>query len=364
MGACVLVCPVSGSTLDLVQRSVAEARLGGPLAAVARVGSDAEPVGVTDEVMLRADLKGAYPVLPGGIPVLLAPEILVGGSTSIAFDLTDARYAEAYGEMGHYDTQTAAAVRAGAYSAWLDGLAAATSEQLVGSFPADWARWLDAPYDCLAQWDCYRAMGNVDGKVVAQLGGSGLHAVKFLLAGARTAYLISPVFSELEYGQALADQVGVADRLIALAAVGEQLPLADGSLDALYSGGSLHHMQTELAGPEIARVLRSGGVFASAEPWRSSLYAVGVGLLGKRESGALCTPLTEERLSPIRATFGMAEVTHHGALTRYLTLALGKARVRLPLRSLKRIYEVDDRICAHIGALRRQGSSVSVVVRA
>ncbi len=42
------------------------------------------------------------------------------------------------------------------------------------------------------------------GARVLQVGGSGLHAVKFLLAGAAETWLVSPVHGELIFGRALA----------------------------------------------------------------------------------------------------------------------------------------------------------------
>ena len=97
-----------------------------------------------------------------GIPVLLAPELLVVGACEESFDLSSPIYAEAYAEMGHYEELTAAVSGHGVYTQWLDTLlASGDPDELVESFPHAWSRWLDAPYDSLAQWDCYRAIGRV-----------------------------------------------------------------------------------------------------------------------------------------------------------------------------------------------------------
>jgi SAM-dependent methyltransferase len=48
----------------------------------------------------------------------------------------------------------------------------------------------------------------------------------------------------------------------ALAGSAEALPLPDGSVDAVLAGHSMHWFEMGAAGPEIARVLRPGGVFA------------------------------------------------------------------------------------------------------
>ncbi len=42
-------------------------------------------------------------------------------------------------------------------------------------------------------------------------------------------------------------------------------------------------MTTEVAMPEIARVLKPGGKFACNDPWRAPLYGIGTKILGKRE---------------------------------------------------------------------------------
>ena len=52
-------------------------------------------------------------------------------------------------------------------------------------------------------------------------------------------------------------------------------------------------MTTELAMPEIARVLKPGGRFSAMDPWRAPLYAIGTKILGKREVNVYCRPLTQ-----------------------------------------------------------------------
>jgi ubiquinone/menaquinone biosynthesis C-methylase UbiE len=68
----------------------------------------------------------------------------------------------------------------------------------------------------------------------------------------------------------------------------EQLPFDGEVFDAIYSGGCLHHMLTELAGPEIQRVLAAGGRFAAVEPWQTVIHRVGTRIVRKREKNAYC----------------------------------------------------------------------------
>src|SRR5579883_1270190 len=102
------------------------------------------------------------------------------------------------------------------------------------------------------------------GALVLDLGcGSGLDAVPLVARGLRLVGLdISRAM--LHIAQTLPELAG---RLL-LGEMGS-LPLADGSVDAVFADGVLHHLPKDALGSvlgEAARVLRSGGVLsASAE---------------------------------------------------------------------------------------------------
>lgn len=361
-----LCCPTSNCELLSMTLAEAESLLGSTLRPARRSGSKSLPIGPTEHVLMRNDLTGAYPVLPDGIAVLIAPEILVPEGSQVEFDLTSPIYAEAYAEMGHYDgyaLESQSQMAVGGVPSEFQKILDIPDEARRASFSSGSLFWVDSIYDCLSQMDCYAAMGDVGGRTVAQLGGSGSHAVKFLLAGAAQAYLIAPMVEELRLARSLAQACGVSERLVTLAAVAEELPVASGTFDAIYSGGCLHHMETPVAAPEIARTLRPEGVFASAEPWRAVLYGIGIRMFGQRERGAACSPLTERRVAPLSKVFDNVLVTHHGALSRYPALVLGKSRVPLTKEQLLPIFRLDDRWSAHVPALARQGSSVSVIAR-
>jgi SAM-dependent methyltransferase len=57
--------------------------------------------------------------------------------------------------------------------------------------------------------------------------------------------------------------VGASPGVTALAGTAEEIPLADRSVDAVVAGQAYHWFDTARAHPEIARVLRPGGVFAA-----------------------------------------------------------------------------------------------------
>ena len=80
------------------------------------------------------------------------------------------------------------------------------------------------------------------------------------------------MIGEVERGRMLMNEVGCGDKFRGVAAVGEELPFADNSIDALYSGGCVHHMDTAKAMPEFRRVLKAGGAFAAIDPWKAPAY--------------------------------------------------------------------------------------------
>ena len=231
-----------------------------------------------------------------------------------------------------------------------------------------WA-WIEATYDAAAQWDAYTHLCPIKGNRVLQLGGSGLHAVKFLLAGSDEAWLISPMIGELVYAKALAAYAGVADRLKCVVGIGEEIPVANSSFAAVFCGGCVHHMVTERAMPEISRVLSPGGRFAAVEPWRAPFYGIGTKLFGKREEKILgtrgvdvfCRPMTSVRVEPMYKSFVDCRVIHHGTLTRYPLLMLWKLGVKLPDSFVWNVNLLDDYVCNLIPGVRQKGSSVALL---
>jgi len=365
----ILVCPET--KLPVRQRALDEAAPLAPEQSLVPGRSDGpRPVGPTASVLLREDHQCAYPVVDA-IPVLLAPEALVPPSRQRSFDLSDPRYAEAYAEMDFYNQvaeERAKDVEASKLMRMLAPVrdAAPTDRQ---SFPEPPEIWLDATFDLASQWDAYQHIGQVEGKRVLQVGGAGLHALKFLYAGAREAWLLSPMLEELRFARAVAEHTGLADRFHCAAGIAEELPFERDSFEAIFSGGCVHHMVTEMALPEFARVLGAGGRFAAVEPWRAPFYRAGTRIFGQRETplvgnrdvGIFCRPMTTERTQSLFTAFPQAEVARHGALTRYPLIALHKLGWSPKLTTAWRINRVDEAICARVPRLRRMGSSVALL---
>ncbi|MCC6420278.1 MAG: methyltransferase domain-containing protein [Gemmataceae bacterium] len=350
-----LVCPRTKISLDLLERNRAAALLpgGGPGALPPRA----------EAALLRADRKCLYPVVQG-VPVLLAPEaVWLDDAAPPRADRAAPQFAEAYQEMAHYDAVAEREVQgiAGSESyraiqPVLEAPAAARE-----SFPEPREVWLDAWFDSTAQEQAYRHVAPVKGKRVLQVGGKGIHAVKFLLAGASEAWLVTPMHGEARLGQALAAAAGVRERFHCAVGVGEELPFAASSIDVVYSGGCLHHMLVDEVLPEWRRVLSPGGKMAAIDPWKAPLHSLGTRIFGKREPGVNCRPLDARRLATLGRVFPDSSIVQHGALTRYGLLALQKFGVEFSFSTLWNILRLDDCLCMRLGPIRKLGSSVAVL---
>ncbi len=356
----VFICPQTKLPLRAMSLEEAKRALGSSELAP-RSNREPAPFGVTQTLMVRSDGKCAYPVVDG-IPILLAPEQIAPADRPQQFDLKDVKYAEAYEEMEFYNKvgqDEAAAIRQSqAYQVTEPVIRLPEGER--HNFLEPKVAWLDCVPDCKAQYESYRYLGPLEGKRVLQLGGKGIHAVKLLLAGCAEAWVMTPMLGEVYCSIALAKEAGVLDRLRCVVGVAEEIPIANETFDGVYSAGCVHHMTTELAMPEIARVLKPGGRFSSFDPWRAPLYAIGTKILGKREVEVFCRPLTRKRVAPLFTSFGKAEKVQYGTLTRYPVLALWKFGINVPFRVMWQLYKIDDAICSCIPGMRNFGSSVAL----
>jgi len=362
----ILVCPITAAPLVLMSLEAAETMCGNRFEpqprSLSAAGKESKPIGRTDLILISNDRERAYPIVDG-IPILLAPEALTPEADAPIVDLCARQYAEAYLEMEFYSAE---ATRYATSDSDLHGTPDFVSlsqvpQSAISTFPNPPALWIDAIYDCLSQHDAYSHLLPINGKRVLQLGGKGGSAVKLLVAGAAEAWLITPVLDEARFAIGLATALGVGSRLKCVVAIAEELPLAAESFDAIYVGGSFHHMQPDMVGVSVRRILAPGGRFAAVEPWRSPFYSIGTGVLGKREKNAFCRPLTSLSIDGFRRTFPDVRVVHHGALSRYALLAASKFHIDSTLRRSWKVQSADDRIASLWSPLRDRGSSVVVL---
>jgi SAM-dependent methyltransferase len=351
-----LICPrlkaplvaVSGMQLDASK-----------LLKISRTGFAASDYGKGDGLWFLTPGDGTAYAVADGFPTLMYPEKLVPPGSPESVDLNDPRYAEAYVEMAHYNAvgdQGAAQINAATVDCLMGPFSASAP---ASSYPDPGSGWIDARHDALSQFDAYAYLTPLEGNRYLQLGGSGSHAVKALLAGASKAMLLTPMLGEARLGRALAEHFGVADRFHAVIAIGEELPFADGSYDAIYSGGCIHHMRTEHVFAEIHRVLAEGGCFSAVDPWKTPLHSVGTRIFGKRERNVFCRPIDLVRLASI-SDFRQPLVKRHGPLLRYLFIVLEKFGVKLPVGTMMKIGRIDDGLGRMFGLLERFGGSLVV----
>ena len=161
--------------------------------------------------------------------------------------------------------------------------------------------------------------------------------------------MLTPMLGEIYCSIALAKEAGVSDRLRCVVGVAEEIPFADNTFDGVYSGGCVHHMTTELAMPEIARVLKSGGRFSASIRGERRCTRSAPRFWASARSNVFCRPLTRKRASHrcSRAS-AKAKKVQYGALTRYPVLALWKFGINVPFSMMWQLYRFDDAVCSCI----------------
>lgn len=288
-----------------------------------------------------------YPVR-GGVPVLFVD--LVNGFRTAAS-------AEALDELAHYNQVASVAAGDGSYDAIeLDRLMSIRSRPPLGDLV-----WVDSTYDSLAQQSAYEYLGDQEGRCFLQLGGSGLHAAKALLAGAAHAELLTPMEQEARCFLALAARIGASHRARAAVGIAEELPFEPQTFDSIVSGGCLHHTQVHRAIEEAHRVLIAGGRFAAWDPWEAPLHGLGTRVLGKRDPNVNCRPLSADRLDRVGR---LIRVRRFSPVARYALLASWKGGIKISLHRAHGLVSLEDRVLTRLGWGGAGGSSVVVLMEA
>lgn len=175
----------------------------------------------------------------------------------------------------------------------------------------DRLRFRDEEYLDHETWirPAFRALGDLRGKHALDYGcGHGMASVVMARRGARvTGFDLSTEYVNEARRRAEANGVEVEF----LPADAEQLPFASQSFDAVWGCAILHHLDLSVAGRELYRVLKPGGVAVFCEPWGENpllnLARRRVPYPGK-ERTADEHPLRREDLQPLEAIFGTVHV--------------------------------------------------------
>jgi SAM-dependent methyltransferase len=128
-------------------------------------------------------------------------------------------------------------------------------------------RFADAAFLDHETWirPAFAHFGDLRGKSALDLGcGHGMAAVVLARAGAITSAVdLSPGYVDEAQARANANGVTVTFHV----AAAENLPFAHESFDVIWGNAILHHLDLHIAGRELSRILKPGGVAVFAEPW-------------------------------------------------------------------------------------------------
>ena len=205
----------------------------------------------------------------------------------------------------------------------------------VEGFPDPPSVWIDSRSSPESQLEAYRWLSPIKGTSFLQLGGSGSHGIKAIVGGASRSWLVTPMLEEGVLANRMAAQIGVSRHLHVVLAMGEHLPFPDASIDRIYGGGTLHHMELNQGLREIARVLKPGGRAAFVDPNLNFIYRILESTRIRnlaREPGAQCYPLRVSEVIESATDFDKVRCVLSGGLVRYgIVGATRVLKLRIPV---------------------------------
>ena len=230
-------------------------------------------------------------------------------------------------------------------------------------FPDPTSIWLDSRANPVSQLDAYRWLSPIEGTDFLQLGGSGSQAIKALIGGASRALLLTPMSQEGLIARRMARYLGISSRIEVIQGIGEQIPVADASIDKIFGGGTLHHLQLTYGLQEILRVLKPGGRAAFVDPNLNFIYRffeiTGIRNLG-REPGAQCYPLRVSDVYKKGLGFRTVKCVLSGGMLRYGIVGMTRVlKIKIPptlslmLQSLETKTLVKLRLKSFLGGVCR-----------
>ena len=194
-------------------------------------------------------------------------------------------------------------------------------------FPHSTKLWIDSVGNPITQITAYNWLVPIKGVMFMQLGSSGSHAIKALIAGAHRAILLTPSAQEGRVAREIAEYLGIVHKLDVVVGIGEQLPFDSGSVDRIYGGGTLHHVHLDNGLAELARVLAPGGRAAFVEPRLNFIYRfLEITKIRElaREPGAQCYPLKVSEVLAVACGFNAVRCELSGGPARYAIVGLNR----------------------------------------
>jgi SAM-dependent methyltransferase len=196
-------------------------------------------------------------------------------------------------------------------------------------------------------------------KRVLQLGGSGMNAVKFAIAGSFPVLLIDPSLETLKLALNRVEAYEVESSVCVIQAIAEEMPFPDNFFDIVFAGNVLHHTLLEKSAREIYRVLKPGGTLCFIEPFEGSslfkFFRIILPYPGKeKRTSRYEYPLTWKDLRLLTNTFDGNDYLYFGvfmAITEYLVRLVGKPRSGYIL--IKMLQGIDYAIIKRFRFLRR-----------
>jgi len=198
----------------------------------------------------------------------------------------------------------------------------------------------------------YNLLGDVKDKVIIDIGcGTGRRAVQFARRGA-IVHAFDLSAGMVKRTRALAEENGLADRIIVQRTAAEALSYPSDWADLMFGGAILHHLDIPPAISEIHRILRPGGRAVFLEPLGHNPMINLFRRLTPSRRTATEVPLTFTDMTFITGLFSQS--SHR----EFYLLALG-ALLLLPLRRKGLFSVILDRLVAFDQALMRRIPAVA-----